>query len=293
MPVPTVPRRAGPPRKKPVKSSPEVPEASEERVEEVIATPPAVDGLEHKAVEKAEETAILASGHEDKDHRAEIHDEPQPIDSDIQHLAAETKPASSSDESKEQGPMYDARSPPATFEASNELKQEDEHEPIDLDHPYQPDGIDTIPKDQTDDDNDPDEHSNYDENSIDQEDDDHHVDAEPQPSSTVGVTDTEEEEEDVAEEEARRKRVAERLAKMGGINPFAAPLLSPPLPPSEETSHADSPVVFAPVSPSRPDIPTKRASLSSSHEVVESHPPPVVEYKVEEEQGEKEISDGK
>jgi myosin tail region-interacting protein MTI1 len=278
MPVPTVPRRAGPPRKKSVKPPPEVLEVSEERTEEAIATPPVistVDELEHKAIPSPEHKDV-----DHKDHR-EIHDEPQSIDSEPANTGI----------LKEQELTHDA--PLATIEASNEIKQEQDHE---HEHEHQ--------TEQAEDDeiiDSSDEHSDYDENqSVEHHDD--RVGAEPQPFSVVDATGTKEEEEDAAEEEARRKRVAERLAKMGGINPFAAPLSSPPLPPSsEETGLADSPVVSShaslrgdilPESPSRPDIPTRRASLSS-HEVAKSHPLPVVESKVEEEQGEREISDGK
>lgn len=286
MPVPMVPRRAGPPRKKPVKSTPEVPEVSEERAEEVIATPPVISEPEHQA--------IPAPEHKDLDHKDhhEIYDEPQSIDSGIQHkpaeeLVADSKSASSG-ELQEQGPTHDA-----TIEASNEIKQEQDHEHEHEHRTDQPEDDEIIDSS--------DEHSNYDEtHSVEHHDD--HVGAEPQPSSVVDATGTEEDEEDAAEEEARRTRIAERLAKMGGITPFAAPLLSPPLPPSsEETGHADPPVVSSPASrrsytlpesPSRPDIPTRRASLPS-HEVAKPHALPIVESKVEEEQGEREISDGK
>jgi hypothetical protein len=247
-------------------------EASKERVEEAIATPAVISMVDegHKAVEKTEETAIPATEPEEKDQRAEIHDEPQSIDLDVQHkpaeeLVAESKPASSG---------------------------EHEHD------------VDTIPKDQAKDEDIidyPDEGSDDDDKSAEHDDhqhlaqdDDHHIGAEPQPSSfMLRATGTEEEEEDDAEEDARRKRVADRLAKMGGINPFAAPLLSPPLRPSsqDEFGH-DPPVVSSlPVSPTRPDIPPKSDSLPS-HEVAEPHPVSVAESKVEE-QGEKEISDGK
>jgi len=296
-----------------VMSSPEVPDGfSEEQVEEAIITPPAVDQLEHKAVEKADETAISAPEQDldHKDDQAEIHDEPQSIDPDVQRKLAEqpvveNKPATSG-ESKE-GPAYNTQSPPlATTEASNEERnqeQEHEHGPVNPDH-HQPDDMDTILKDQGEDDETIDssnEHSDYDENDLfehyhqhlQQDDDD--VGAEPQLSSVVG-TGMEEKEEDAAEEDARRKRVAERLAKMGGINPFAAPLLSPPS--SEDIGHVDSPVVSSHTSPTRTglpmssDTPTTTASLPS-HEVAEPHPLSVVESKVEEEQGEREISDGK
>ena len=300
MPVPTVPRRAGVPRKKHVKPAPEVPE---ERLEEVIAAPSVISAVnDHKAVE-IEEEPTQAPEHKEldhkiiDDHRAEIHDEPQSIDSDAQpaeELIVESKPASSG-ESKEEGPAHDVQSPPP-----DELKQEHEHEQK-RKHvgPDQPDDVDTIREDQAEDDeiiDYSDEHSDHDEElSVEhhehqhiQQDDDRHVGAESQPHSAIGAADT--------DEEARRKRVAERLAKMGGINPFAAPPLRPS---SEETDHADSLVVSShaslesvslPVSPSRSDIPTKRASLPS-HEVAKPHPL-AVEPKVEE-QGGKEISDGK
>ena len=308
MPVPSVPRRAGLPRKKPVKPPPEAPE---ERVEEAIAAPSVASTVDdHKTVETEE--VILAPKDKEPDHkiiddhRAEIHDEPRPIDLDVQpveELIVESK-ATSSGESKEE-PAHDVQSPPPD-ELKQEYKHEHEHERkhVGPDHPDQPDDVDAIRKDQAEDNeimDYSDEHSDYDEIlSVEhhehqhlRQDDDHHIDAEPQPYSATDATGAD---EDAAEEEVRRKRVAERLAKMGGINPFAAPPLRPS---SEETGHADSVVsshaspesVPLPVSPSRPDVPTRRASLPS-HEVAKPHPL-AFEPKVEEEQGEKEVSDGK
>jgi hypothetical protein len=308
MPVPTVPRRAGPPRKKLVKPPPEAPE---ERVEESIAAPSVISTVDDHKVVETEEEAILAPEHKEPGHKiidyhqAEIYDEPRSIDSDVQpveELDVESKPASSG-ESKEQGLAHDVLSPPPD-EPKQEHKHEHEHERKHVGHD-QPDDGDTVRYDQAEDDeviDHSDEDSNYEEElSVEhhehqhlQRDDDHHVGAEPQPHSAIGATGTD---EDAAEEEARRKRVAERLAKMGGINPFAAP---PVRLSSEETGHADSSVVSShaspesvplPVSLSRPDIPTRRASLPS-HEVIKPHQLAVAEPKVEE-QGEKEITDGK
>jgi myosin tail region-interacting protein MTI1 len=294
MPVPTVPRRAGPPRKKSVKPPPEVPEAP---VEEAIAAPSVISMADdYKAVESEEEAVLVPKQKESEskiidDHRAEIHDEPRSIDSDVQpaeELVVESKPASSG-ESKEQGPAHDIQFPPP-----DELKQEHKHEHEQSDHPDQPSDVDTIRKGQAEDDEilEIDEHSDYDEKlSVEhhedkhlQRDDDHYVGAEPQPNSAIGATGTD---EDAEEEEVRRKRVAERLAKMGGINPFALPPSR--LPSSEETGHADSSVVSSHASPESlpvsPDIPTRKAS-SPSHDVAESLPL-AVKPKVEE-QGAKE-----
>ena len=318
MPVPTVPRRAGPPRKKPVKPSappPEVPEVSEERVEEVIATPATVDELEQKAAEPA----IEAPEHEELDHKeihghqGEIHDEPLPIDSDVQHesvkgLVAESESAGS----KDQEAAHDGHSPFATIEVSDEQEREQEHEHVDVDYPDQMEDEDVMPtrrydhqshyedetivdhSDEYPDESHADEHHEYQHL---QQDEDHHVDVnvEAQPSSAVGVEE-EHEDEDAAEEEARRKGVAERLAKMGGINPFAVPLRRS----SEETGHAasqfisshgsSSSVTALPASPP-PDVPLRKPSLRSSHGVADPHTLPVVESKVEE-QGEAEYPDG-
>ena len=312
MPVPTVPRRAGPPRKKPMKPPTEVPEA---QVEEAIAAPAVISTADdHKAVE-AEEEAILTSEHKEPDykiiddHQAEINDEPRSIDSDVQHaeeVVVESNPAGSG-ELKEQEPAHDIESlPPDELDQEHEHELEHEGKPVDPDHPDQLGDVDTIPEDQAEDDetiDHSDEHSDYDENQAAehdehqylQQDDDHHVSAEPQPYFEIGATGTDEDAEE--EGEVRRKRVTEQLAKMGGINPFAPPPLRLS---SEETGHADSSVVARnaslasvslPVSPARPDIPTRRASLPL-HEVAEPHPL-AVEPKVEEEQEEKEISDGK
>ena len=299
MPVPTVPRRAGPPRKKPLKPPPEVPEAP---VDETTAAPSVVSiADDHKAVETGME-AVVAPEHKEPevkiidDHRAEIHDEPRSIGSDVrpaEELVIESK-TSSSGESKEQEPAHEIQSPPP----DELLKQEHKHEQEQADHPDQLDDVDTIREDQAEDDEvlHSDEHSDYGENlSVehheDQHHDDHHVVAEPQSNSAIGANGTE---EDAEEEEARRKRVAERLAKMGGINPFALPPSR--LPSSEETGHADSSVVSSHTSPESvaspvsPDKLTRKASLHS-HEVA-TPLPLAVDPKVEEEQGGKENLDG-
>ncbi|KAL0961504.1 hypothetical protein HGRIS_006445 [Hohenbuehelia grisea] len=71
-------------------------------------------------------------------------------------------------------------------------------------------------------------------------------------------------EEDEEEEAARRKRVAERLAKMGGFNPFQAPP-----PPARRTSHdLESPTATSPAA--SPALPHNQAvlrqdSVSSGH----------------------------
>lgn len=69
----------------------------------------------------------------------------------------------------------------------------------------------------------------------------------------------EDEDEDEEAEAARRKRVAERLAKMGGINPFAPPQRKPSVSSEEAQPSAVSPI-------------QKRASIS--RESVGSPPPP-------------------
>ena len=299
MPVPTVPRRAGPPRKKPIKPPPEVPQAP---MEEAIAIPSVISTVDdHKPVETREEAILTPEQKELEpkiidDHRAEIHDEPQPINSDVQpveELVFESKPASG--ESKEQGHAHDIQSPPP-----HELKQERKHEHEDEQpvHPVQPGNVNTIGEDQDDEIIDTDEDSDYDEKiSAEhhdhhlQRDDDHRVGAEPQPNSAIGATGTD---EDAEEEEVRRKRVAERLAKMGGINPFALPPSR--LPSLEETGHVDPSAVSSHASPESvalpvlPDNLTRKASLPS-HEVAKPLPL-AVKPKVKEEQGEKEISDG-
>ena len=359
MPVPTVPRRAGPPRKKPVKpSAPPTPPVIAAPViatpviatpiiaQPVIATPPVIpiETVEEKAIKVPEHKDV---GHEEIDNH-QIHDEPQSIDLAVQHVPAVGSVAqseeASSGESKEQNLTNDVQSfPLATIEASNESKQQHshdrDHEHQHVDHQVEDDIINYSdrhlqdyeenhaaehqehhPGVQPEDDGNhseddiidhSDEYSQDEENHAAehehqhlQQDDHYHpgidVVAEPQPSSVVDVAVTEEE-----GEEARRKRVAERLAKMGGINPFAAPVVSPPLRRSSEDTgytslspvvssyaHASPPTAALPASPPRPDVPSRKASLRS-YEVVEPHPLPVVESKVEEEQKEVDYSDGK
>ena len=231
MPVPTVPRRAGPPRKKPAK-----PEA---HVEEAVVAPSVISKADdYKAVE-TEEEAILTPEHKEPDHKtiddhhqAETHDEPRTIDSDVQQVV---EPAST-------GPAHDIQSPlPDEPKQEHEHEQEHESKHVDPDHVDQPDDVDTTYEDQ--------------------------------PGATGTDEDAEEEEDNVAAASPLR------LSSEESGSPVVA-------------SHASPEGVTHPVSPSRPDMPTRRVSVPP-HEVVEPQPL-AVESKVEEgEEGEPESSDGK
>jgi len=262
MPVPTVPRRAGPPRKKPAKPSSEIPEAREE---EAIAAPSVISKADdHKAVE-TEKEAIVIPEHKEQiinDHQAEIHDEPRSIDSDAEEQAASTKV---------QGP---ARDIPLPDEPKQEHEHEHEHEGEHVGPDNPDDDVDAVREEAEDD-----EQSDYEEKPLDerqhwhlQQDDDHHVGTESQPPSGATGTD-----EDAEEEE---DNVAERLSSEESGSPVVS-------------SQASPESVTLPVSPSRPDIPTRRIS-APPHEVAEPQPL-AEEFKVEDEdeQGEQESSDGK
>ena len=268
MPVPNVPRR--PPRRKPLKPPPEVPEEQVEDAPHITST---VDVPEHKTIETTEEK--VTPEHEDHKEIENHHVN----HSDVKHEPAEELP-SNAGESKEQESTCGVQYP---LEASDEPKHRNEH--VGFDSPDRLEDGGTIREGQSED------GESHEDEIIESADvsGSHDNDVEPQPSHGADVTDvtgTEEEEEDAAEE-VRRKHIAERLAKMGGINPLASLPRS-----SEETSHASPPSVALPASPSRLDIPSRKGSLPASHQVAEPHPQPVVESKVEEE-GEGEHSDGK
>ncbi|KAF9483579.1 hypothetical protein BDN70DRAFT_291358 [Pholiota conissans] len=77
--------------------------------------------------------------------------------------------------------------------------------------------------------------------------------------------------DEIAEEEARKKRVAERIAKMGGFNPFAPP---PPLPQAHVSDTTPSPpTVAVPTVASPPETAAPREEKEDASPLV--HPVPV------------------
>jgi len=308
MPVPAVPRRAGPPRKKPSKPAAPPPEVPEEEtpvtgvagVEEEVS-PPAVDEPKGEPAVESFETPrddLLA---EVQALKAEIQQEIE-IPSADQSLAVPEPSVSSPPIAEETTPFSSSpvitpprrdsiliaepsgiRSPPPTPLATAEEKESEQFELEDEEDFGADDNSDIAealatppipvllsPSRET-----PAAVAKH--------------DKEPTPVSPP--TASEEDITDEPEEEERKKRVAERLAKMGGINPFA---MSPPLQakPQPETSRSPPqvPVSFVPSSPSVPSAAPSRGSVIRSPSPEPTRKDSTTESNAEEEE---EAFDGK
>ena len=285
MPVPSVPRRAGPPRKKPVKPAAPPPEVPEEEtpatgiasVEEAVS-PPAVNEPKRKSTVESFEAPrddVLADVQDLKaeiEREIEIPSAPQPVavlepSLSPPPIAEETTPISTSPPvtlSRSDSILAEPsgiRSPPPTplataKEESEQFKVEGEEDGDEDDEFDIADALATPP-----------------------------IPVRLSPSREAPVAVAKHEKEptpvsppiastedttDEAEEEERKKRVAERLAKMGGINPFA---MSPPMqakPPQEASPPPQVPALFVPSSPSVPSAGQNRGSVirSSSPEPI-------------------------
>ena len=280
MPVPSVPRRAGPPRKKPVKPAAPPPEVPEEEtpatgiasVEEAVS-PPAVNEPKRKSTVESFEASrddVLADVQGLKaeiQREIEIPSAPQPVavlepSLSPPPIAEETTPISTSPPvtlSRSDSILADEPSgirlpPPTPLATAEEEGEEDGEEDDEFDIA---DALATPP-----------------------------IPVRLSPSREAPVAVAKHEKEptpvsppiastedttDEAEEEERKKRVAESLAKMGGINPFA---MSPPMqakPPQEASPPLPQvPASFVPSSPSVPSAGQNRGSVirSSSPEPI-------------------------
>ncbi|KAF8963016.1 hypothetical protein BDZ97DRAFT_1065786 [Flammula alnicola] len=313
MPVPVVPRRAGPPRKKPVKPAAPPPEVPEEQAEETTPAPVTAEEAEKPVEEpvREPEPAIprheVAESPEHEESKAEIREEaPQPpVIPALPEVHHEVTPEPVAEVAEISG-KEDLES--ATPSQVKSVESPGEETPV----PPETSGFISPPPSlaQTNEDDLDDEY--------DDEDDEDSKMAEsfiapsipPPPRAapaeiakpeethvqseiSAPAPDVEEEDTEAAEEEARKKRVAERLAKMGGINPFAPP---PQVKPSSEFAHSPppAPAAFAASPPLAPTVVYEERHPVVTHSPLHEEAPPVhkepfTESKVEEE----ELSDGK
>ena len=305
MPVPSVPRRAGPPRKKPSKPVAPPPEVPEEEtpatgIEDEIS-PPAVDEPKGKSTAESFETPRNDFLADVQALKAEIQEDNE-IPSADQSLAVPEPSLLPPPIAEEATPI--STSPVITPPRSDSILIA---EPSGIRSPP-PTPLDTAEEKET-------EHFEL-EDEEDFDEDDNPVVAEalatppipvllsPSREAPVAVAKHEKEatpvspptasEEDVtdeAEEEERKKRVAKRLAKMGGINPFA---MSPPLQarsqPEISRSPPQVPVSFAPSSPPVPSAAQDRGSVIHSPSPESTGKDSITESNAEEEE---EAFDGK
>uniref|UniRef100_A0A8H8CHM2 BBC1/AIM3 cysteine proteinase-fold domain-containing protein n=1 Tax=Psilocybe cubensis TaxID=181762 RepID=A0A8H8CHM2_PSICU len=242
MPVPSVPRRAGPPRKKPAKA-PTLPpsDVTEEKPEETIEPPvePAAENKPEASVDAAvsqkttdtvaeldnntsldeataklpEQSALIEEAVKIIEHQDPKILEDEPESEPISNIEEEVPESASS--IYLQSPLAPStlveetngvRSPPpSSLSSAQEVIPEADvlTSPIVIDSPPVP-VLHSAP------------HALH----VDELDKTPHEDVEGN--------------EDPEEEEARKKRVADRIAKMGGINPFAPRPVAPVSPPAEE-----------------------------------------------------------
>lgn len=258
MPVPSVPRRAGPPRKKPAKAPtlppPDVPEekpeepvhtpadVSAEMVSEVpaevtqteIATEAVAEPEDTKAsleepTNRAEKPALIEEAVKIIEHKDPKILQDQPDSEDISNFEDEVPESASS--IYLESPLAPStlveetngiRSPPpSSLSSAQEAIPEEDivTSPVVTDSPPVP-VLHSAP------------HALH-------EDD----------ADNAYHEDLEDNEEDSEEEEARKKRVADRIAKMGGINPLAPRPVATVSPPAQETrSPPLAPATFVPSS---------------------------------------------
>ncbi|KAI0070244.1 hypothetical protein K474DRAFT_880491 [Panus rudis PR-1116 ss-1] len=314
MPVPSVPRRAAPPRRKTPKSPSPAP-----------APPPAALQEVEEAAKVAEETAVPTpalkeeDGVEDKDSEGEIKKEeeekeqpksepegqeavpvPAPAEAEVKSKVEEDvdKAPVDSHEAKDSALDVDepavvpekvedktthepeiADAPAQSHSAKEELPEEEEteetkdtkesevaylkddsvdvkqpavtDEPAALDEPTAKDHVTQLKE------HDPEreESEPEEEHAVAQEEHSEKVE-----ESAVGGG----EDEDEDDEAARRKRIAERVAKMGGFNPFAGG--APPPPPVRKpssSSEVTSPIAHASDAPRSPPVPRRKESTDS------------------------------
>lgn len=273
MPVPSVPRRAGPPRKKPVKPAappPEVPEEETPAIEEEVS-PPAVDEPKGEFAVESFESDLLADV---QGLKAEIQREIE-IPSADQPLAVPERRLSPPPVAEEA--THISTCPPVTLSILP-------GEPLGIRSPP-PSPLDTTEEEES-------EQLEVEGEDGGEDDESDIAEAlttppipvllspsreapaavkvavakhEKEPTPVSPPIASEQDTTDEAEEEERKKRVAERLARMGGINPFA---MSPPMQPKpqQETprSPPQVPVAFVPSSPSAPSAAQNRRSVIRS-----------------------------
>ena len=244
MPVPVVPRRAGPPRKKPVKPTAAVPDVPEEQ--------PPIAEESHQPLEESASGEQIVSLSQVPEHEAlkeETASDPDtrdatpapivhtmPVSSDAEKEEAGSKEVYTPDttekfpgtESPSAEEASGIASPSPSFAISEHKKSDDTADDVDVEQMEELNITADVP---------PVGH--------------HHPTPLTEPSAIqqvdekllaepVAAVDIDDK-EDEAEEEARRKRIAERLANMGGINPLAPP---PQTESSSDETHPAIPTVI-------------------------------------------------
>lgn len=260
MPIPSVPRRAAPPRKKAVKSPSPAPPAPQ------ILAQPLEESPEHLSDVKSD--AVSESQHELKaegDRQQEIGE-----------VEKNAEPGSEADKVSETAPApvmlsegHLVKSPPIDDESDTEKGKGDREPEIytreaskSENHGEQTESANEASKPPATDAASP---STPTPSEIDKS-----VATDTHSAEEPDVELTEEE-----EEVARRKRVAEKLAKMGGINPFAPrpQAIAPPAESDTEAKIHDQPTVSSP--PAAPiDPATIESGTSTPDSTVSASPPP-------------------
>lgn len=260
MPAPAMPKRAGPPRKKAAKSPspvppPQVLDAS------IVESPEAVPVLgaeagSIKAVEAEKESKeIEDAGSREPELKKE---EAEALIEGKHEEDTEAKPSSGSVEEAKPDEVIKSE-PLKADEVLEEATKEEDKEPSPParrqteDDYEEPKRVASVPE-------------------VEGKDDSHPIVTEPEEAATHEGDEKPAEPAPEAEdddEEARRKRIAERVAKMGGFNPFSGP------PPVRRPSGQSSTEVTSPVEKESSDSvppPERRASLRK--ESSDSYPPP-------------------
>ncbi|PPQ70453.1 hypothetical protein CVT25_005349 [Psilocybe cyanescens] len=273
MPIPSVPRRAGPPRKKPAKT-PTLPgsDVPEEKAEEPVHTP--AGGSNVKKVPDAH----VEAGHTEKatNDAAETDNSipslDEPTGKTEQPALIEEADVPESRENESASSVY-LDSPLATSTLTEEVSGIRSPPPSSLSS-----GQDIVPDDEieaaaitTDSPAVPVLHSSP--HALHEDD----VTRAHHEEEVVNVPEALEadEEEDAAEEEARKKRIADRIGKMGGINPLAPRPPAPISPPAQETrSPPLDPAKFIPSSTTPVAVPETEHKVDPSPYLGNTHSAP-------------------
>ncbi|RPD62603.1 hypothetical protein L226DRAFT_568663 [Lentinus tigrinus ALCF2SS1-7] len=269
MPVPQAPKRAAPPRKRPAKSpSPAPAPVIEQELHESPSPPPPTDDV--TAAHKLDEPDASKDTQEPEPVAPHGDLEPEVTESQlVEAVEAAVDSASTKEEAAEETVFAPK---PAEPKASEESHAEEVAEPIaDVEHITEEPALAhhdteeeptvTAPAEEAH----PEEH-------VEKHVKESEAEAELEPP-------VEEPEEDEA---ARRKRIAERLAKSGGFNPFAGGLpppvmrrdsadsaRSPPPPMRRDSQHEAARSPSLPATSPKPHLPERKASVGSVHSVLE------------------------
>ncbi|KAH8091064.1 hypothetical protein BXZ70DRAFT_493292 [Cristinia sonorae] len=230
MPVPTVPRRAAPPRKKAAKSPAPQPVLDDGITQSPASTPLLGDDVQAQdAIEAIQESKeVEQAGTRSPELKPPVEPEapipqPRPTDEDTLSEAKSVEPSTDDIHEVHAESVGEAASVPTELHANAEGSEEDEVVPA----------------------------------------------SKHQEPTAIEVSKTEEPEvvQEEEDEAARRKRIADRLAKSGGFNPFSGlppPMKSPSLPPA--TSDAEESASSPPAPPQRRSS-TRQANTEPADEL--------------------------